>query len=188
MPAPRNSDQVIADFAAQMARRYAAANLLQTTGDTAGDWRWTISSRHGEVERSGGPGLPEPIEDCFACVSLSDPAAPGAVDDVHRLLANACGGILFSSLDTLTDPAHIRERVAAYEQVLNAHGLFPDFVGARLGAPAEPRLLAVFSEPSRHIHPPPANFRVLALITAFNEEDVITQVIAHLAQQGVDVV
>src|SRR6516164_5970223 len=123
MPATRESDQVIGDFAAQLARRYAAANLLWMKGEAAGGWHWKITSRQGEAERSGGPRLPDQIEDCFAYISLADALTGGTANDVQRVLANTSGAILVSPLDPLTESDHVQERIAAHDRLLNDHGL-----------------------------------------------------------------
>ena len=83
-----------------------------------------------------------------------------------------------------------RTSVERFRQELEGSGLIPEFIGrARRDAASAPdTAVAVFRGPSPPaIDVAPPSFTVVAIIFAYNEEDVIEQAIAHLVANGVGV-
>ena len=85
--------------------------------------------------------------------------------------------------------AHVREwTLAEYRALLGAHGLPPLYIGLTLNNDAHrlPRTIVSLHEPRlQHAYAPPA-LRPLAIMSCFNEEDVLEEVIEHWIAQGCD--
>lgn len=83
-----------------------------------------------------------------------------------------------------------RASVDSFRRELEDQGLTPEFVGrARRDGVAPPdTAVAIFRGPSPPtIEVSPASFKAVAIIFAYNEEDVIDQTIRHLIENGVGV-
>ncbi|HWG73759.1 MAG TPA: glycosyltransferase family 2 protein [Acidimicrobiales bacterium] len=136
---------------------------------------------------------------------ICPPSVLRAADRIRtRITADASPTVLTACFGAETDPEAIRIGVAeagvallvgpsaardtaAFEEQLAAVGISPEFVGrTRLEDPN--RTIAIFRGPSPPvIGPAPPSFRAVAIIVAYNEQDVIAESIAHLIKQGVDV-
>jgi SAM-dependent methyltransferase len=96
-----------------------------------------------------------------------------------------------SDLGPPQNPHHIREwSLDEFGQLLRAAGLEVEFLGLTENNDvdrAKRTCLAIVTRPRRTRRAAPASFRVLALMCAFNEADVIGPVLQELTSQGVEV-
>lgn len=107
-------------------------------------------------------------------------------EEIRREVAQARISLLVAPLEPASDTTPLK----ALRRRLISQGLAPEFVGyvrqddeTRSGWTVA--LLRGLTPPS--IEPAPPDFKVVAIMHAYNEEDVIEQVIGHLAQNGVGV-
>jgi SAM-dependent methyltransferase len=85
------------------------------------------------------------------------------------------------------NPAHVREwALDEFHQLLAWSGLEPDFIGLTRNNDRDSlkRTILAVVDGSRPQEPAAASFEVLAVVTAYNEADVIETTIDHLRNQG----
>ena len=123
-----------------------------------------------------------------AVVVCDDPCA--RPDDVERALRSVSLAVERGATAFVTAP---NGDPASFSRTLARASIEPTFVG-RMAADdatfAKTTLLAIVEPPKRRVElwrTPPDDFRVVAIMTAFNEADVIETCLAHLIGQGVHV-
>lgn len=174
------------EFSTNLARRLGAAQLFVANLNPWDSFEWSLYSEHAGHGRTTRSELPSGLPGAFATISLD--RAPGIAGWNHlRRITECTSGSLLMAPCELWDGAE-PDGLVRFRSLLSDHGLSPDFIGLHGGTNAQRRLVAIFSQVGRNVPVPPHGFRVIALITAFNEEDIIVQVISHLAGQGVEVI
>jgi hypothetical protein len=128
--------------------------------------------------------LAEVVATPFVLISECDEDAD--FDTLRHEVAQAQISILVAPPEPPSDTSPLE----TLRRRLESHGLVPEFVGHLREDDARPSgwtvaILRGVAPPS--IGPAPADFRVVAIMHAYNEEDVIEPVIGHLAHNGVGV-
>lgn len=120
--------------------------------------------------------------------ALGDEQASERLTMVRRALELAPAGVvLFEAV-----PGPRAEALAAARRILGAHRLAPVFLGCvrrPAHAPERESLLAVLERGGAAMPPTaaPESFRVVAIVPAHDEEDVVAQTLGDLVGQGIDV-
>jgi hypothetical protein len=117
-------------------------------------------------------------------LSLFDPSAD--IEEVHHKVSSARISVLVDPPPSESNPGTIE----SLRRHLVGHGLVPEFIG-HIRTDDQTRSgwnVAILrgANPPR-IAPAPSEFTVVAVMTAYNEADVIDAVIGHLAHNGVGV-
>jgi SAM-dependent methyltransferase len=135
---------------------------------------------------------------------LVDPT--GLLANLRALLAHAPAAVVTTPERDLVrgsghfgppqNPSHVREwNLAELETLLRAERLNVDFIGLTMDNDHEWQKRTTLAVLGRNDDAatvvedlcPPANFRVVALMTAYNEADIIAASLRHLFAQGVEV-
>lgn len=142
------------------------------------------------MEASGG-SPPATVERSVISWRLDWGEGDGFDPSALALLAEHAGGSSVAIVSSPLDRLPTTDTASAYAAALDAAGLAPMFCG--FAPPDRPgrrpsRLVAVLgptwcSPPG----PAPPSFRVLAIITAFNEADLIRSTVTRLIDDGIDV-
>ena len=186
MPTTRSNDGALDESIEVLARRLGAGQIVTITMSPSGESRWSTRPSLTATSPSAVRGLPQEFSETFAKITLDRSLQAEDWNDLRRITLAANGCMIISPYPSAIGPRP--SPVHAFRRELEEHDLFPDFVGSHTSPSGGRHLVAIFSQLNSDIPRPPASFRVIGLITAFNEEDVIRQVIAHLADQGVDVI
>lgn len=175
-------DALLERFCALLARRYGVGTVLEFEVGPDGLHSPTTGGSPTGGESPAVVGLSEQVRSSVAFLRADGPLPSGALEQIRDVVGTAPGTVLrLKGKGSAPNPA-------AFQRDLTSIGLDADFVGVHGSAPADPDLLAVFAGQGGLVLPPPPSFRVVALITAFNEEDVIVDVLGHLAVQGVETI
>jgi hypothetical protein len=135
---------------------------------------------------------PATSERALVACRVAAPGSPRASDRLawaRGALELAPAGVV--AFDPL--PGSRPEALNTARRMLEEQRLAPAFLGYVRDAgvsPGRATLLAVLDEdlaPATRIDAPPESFRVVAILPAYNEEDVIAQTLRDLFSQGVDV-
>ena len=180
-----SEDRVLDRFVRLTGERLGASGYVKAVLDPSGDVRHH-QRRAAAAHPARLDGLHKGRESDFVHLELAGRLGSSTGREVELLLDASCGSVICARPSAY--PSALADSLNAFRSNLVEHGVQPDFVGTHRSGSGEPTLLAVSSRLTTEGHEPPAHFRVIALITAFNEEDVISQVISHLADQGVDVI
>jgi hypothetical protein len=182
----------IDDFAVHLAKGFGAELLLDIGDATAVSSsalssglnrirvpRTRIADAQGIIAHAGTT----PVRCVAVCsdIGAESPQPPWLLDDLRRLTsAGAMAVFAANGTDSDAFATHLRHS---------------GFGRAQRGLVANPRLETGLRSPMAlvdHLEPgrfgqPPEGFSVLAVMTAYNEEDVIEHTIAHLLKEGVAV-
>ena len=172
----------IETFSELLARRFGAEQILHASISRQDRISWNTNSLHEHPVQLGADQLPESLPCSFADVTLDDLPDEAGWHGLRQIIHSALASVVTAPYDRRhLDPVTLRGQ-------LEVQHLFPDFIGTYAAGSAHGRVVATFSPLGGAPQDPPSSFKVVALITAFNEEDVIAQVIGHLANEGVSVV
>jgi hypothetical protein len=130
------------------------------------------------------PGDPAFVEN--SVVVCDDPCARPALEE--RALRSVALAVERGAAALITAP---NGDAAVFSRTLLGHGIEPTFIGRMAAGDAtfaKTTQLAIVEPPQRRValwRTPPADFKVIAIMTAFNEADVIETCLEHLIGQGV---
>lgn len=192
MDSPADNAPAIDEFAVHIAEGFGAELLLEigdapdiSTAAQSPDLtrirvpRTRIADTPDIIRRAGTT----PIKCVAVCSDIgpTSPNPPWLLDDLHRLTrAGAMAVMAADGADSGSFEANLRH--SGFDRV-------------QLGLVVNPRLESGLRSPmavvdhleSERFDDPPEGFSVLAVMTAFNEEDVIGHTVGHLLDEGVNV-
>jgi glycosyltransferase involved in cell wall biosynthesis len=181
--AEHSRDPGAEQFCRLLARRYEVGSVLRldvSPDDPPAQGVGTDPADEGRPPAAAS--VREQLRSAVAFVSAEAPLTAAAAEQIREVVSTAPGTVLrLRGTGSSPDPAALKRHLGALD-------LWPDFVGTQGLEVSDRDLLAVFAAQGGLSLPPPRTFRVVALITAFNEEDVIADVVRHLYAQGVETI
>jgi hypothetical protein len=167
----------------------APPDVRQMVGHLADRW-----GCHRLIELNGAGAEPEQrygADTAGLCLLQGAAAERGTVPALTQLVRQATVTVVAFPTGGPSDPANAADRATRrLDELCTALGRQPAFTGWTRSDPSGRRTTAVAIFEGEHVPPltpPPSEFRVLAVMTAFNEGDIIAPIVRRLLAQGVEV-